>query len=80
MSGATQSSSESIAAYLDAVMRRDGFHPDIEYIVNGSPTLDPQGRSLPISQDCHAALPWLGVHRGRKAVKTSWSTCTATLK
>jgi ketosteroid isomerase-like protein len=76
MSDATQSSSELIAAYLDAVMRRDGsivdrfFHPDIEYIVNGSPTLDPEGRSPPISHDCHAVLPWLGVHRGRKAVKT----------
>jgi ketosteroid isomerase-like protein len=76
MNGVAQSNSDLVAAYLDAVMRKDAslvdrfFHPDIEYTVNGSPIPDPQGRVPPISEDCRAALPWLGVHRGREAVKT----------
>ena len=75
MSVATQSNSQLIAAYLDAVMRKDAsvverfFAPDVEYMVNGTPDLDPTGVLPPISADCHAALPWLGLHRGREAVK-----------
>ena len=30
---------------------------------------DAAGVPPPISAECHAALPWLGVHRGRQAVK-----------
>lgn len=75
MSVATQSNSQLIAAYLDAVMRKDAsvverfFAPDVEYMVNGTPVPDPAGVLPPISADCHAALPWLGLHRGREAVK-----------
>ena len=75
MSVATQSNSQLIAAYLDAVLRKDAsvverfFSPDVEYMVNGTPVPDPAGVLPPISADCHAALPWLGLHRGREAVK-----------
>lgn len=71
----TQSNAELIAAYLDAVMRKDAsvverfFDPDVEYMVNGTPTPDPAAILPPISAECHAALPWLGVHRGRQGVK-----------
>jgi hypothetical protein len=30
---------------------------------------NPTGVLPPISSDCHSALPWLGLHRGREAVK-----------
>ena len=69
------SNSEIIAAYLDAVMRKDAsvvdrfFAPEVEYMVNGTPVPDRSGVLPPISADCHAALPWLGLHRGRGAVK-----------
>lgn len=70
-----QSNSELIAAYLDAVLRKDAsavdrfFATDVEYIVNGSPIPDVRGMIPPISADCYAALPWLGVHQGKEAVK-----------
>jgi ketosteroid isomerase-like protein len=70
-----QSNSEIIAAYLDAVLRKDAslidrfFAPEVEYVVNGTPAPDRAGVLPPISADCHAALPWLGLHRGREAVK-----------
>jgi ketosteroid isomerase-like protein len=75
VSAPTQSNSEIIAAYLDAVMRKDAsvidrfFAQDVEYMVNGTPAPDQAGVLPPISADCHAALPWLGLHRGREAVK-----------
>jgi hypothetical protein len=75
VSVSTQSNPELIAAYLDAVMRKDAsvverfFAPDVEYMVNGTPTPDPAGVLPPISAECHAALPWLGLHRGREAVR-----------
>lgn len=75
MSGSTHSNSELIAAYLDAVMHKDAsavdhfFAPDVEYLVNGTSWPDPAGVLPPISVDCRNALPWLGVHRGREAVK-----------
>lgn len=75
MKAAPSSSAELIAAYLDAVIRKDAsvvdrfFAPDIEYMVNGTPVADPSTALPPISQDCHTALPWLGVYRGREAVK-----------
>jgi ketosteroid isomerase-like protein len=71
----TQSNAELIAAYLDAVMRKDAsvverfFAPDVEYVVNGTSPADPACILPPISADCRAALPWLGLHRGREAVK-----------
>lgn len=70
-----QSNSEIIAAYLDAVIRKDAsvverfFDPNVEYMVNGTRVPDPAAVLPPISAECHAALPWLGVHRGREAVK-----------
>jgi len=69
------SNSEIISAYLDAVKRKDVsvvdrfFDPNIEYIVNGVPVPDPAGILPPISSGCHAALPWLGLYRGRDALK-----------
>ena len=74
MSARTKSNSELISEYLD-VMRRDAsvvdgfFAPDVEYLVNGTPQPDPAGALPPISADCLAALPCLGLHRGRVAVK-----------
>jgi ketosteroid isomerase-like protein len=71
----TPSNAELIAAYLDAVMRKEPsvverfFDPDVEYMVNGTPSPDPAGVLPQISANCHAALPWLGIHCGRKAVK-----------
>ncbi len=71
-----QSNEELIAAYLDAVMRKDAsvierfFAPDVEYMVNGSQIPDEAGVLPPISAACHAALPWLGIHRGRDGVKS----------
>jgi hypothetical protein len=72
---APKSNSQIIAAYLDAVVRKDAsvidsfFAPDVEYMVNGTSPPDPAGVLPPISADCRAALPWLGLHRGREAVK-----------
>jgi len=70
-----QSYSEIIAAYLDAVIRKDVsvidrfFAPDVEYMVNGTPSPDLAGVLPPISADCRAAPPGLGLHCGREAVK-----------
>jgi len=75
MGTAAQSNSELIAAYLDAVIRKDVtavdryFDPDVEYMVNGTLVPDAAGVLPPISADCHAALPWLGLHHGRSALK-----------
>jgi ketosteroid isomerase-like protein len=75
MSAAVQSNSALIATYLEAVIRKDSsavdkyFHPDVEYVVNGAETRDRAGMLPLISQECHIALPWLGLHRGREAVK-----------
>jgi ketosteroid isomerase-like protein len=57
-------------------MRKDAsvidrfFAPEVEYMVNGTRAPDPAGVLPPISADCQAALPWLGLHRGREAVKS----------
>lgn len=75
MSAAAQSNSKLIAAYLDAVIRKDAsvvdrcFHPNVEYMVNGTPVPDPAGMLPPISTECHTALPWLGIYHGREALK-----------
>jgi ketosteroid isomerase-like protein len=75
MNALTQSSATIIAAYLDAVIRKDAsaidryFDPDVEYMVNGSPSGDKTGALPPISVACHSALPWLGLYRGREALK-----------
>lgn len=75
LSGAARSNEDLIADYLDAVTRKDGsavdrcFGPDVEYVVNGSPIPDPAGGLPPISSECLAALPWLGVHQGRRGVE-----------
>jgi ketosteroid isomerase-like protein len=44
------------------------FHPDIEYLVNGTPVVA-NGALPPLSTACHAALPGLGLYRGRTAVE-----------
>ena len=75
MDAPVRSSADLIAAYLDAVIRKDAsavdryFDPDVEYMINGRPGGDPAGTLPPLSADCHAALPWLGFYRGRQALK-----------
>jgi hypothetical protein len=75
MDAQAHSNSQLIAAYLDAVIRKDPsavdryFDPEVEYMVNGTPWSDPAGALPPISSECHAALPWLGLYRGRQALK-----------
>jgi len=75
VSVSTQSNSGLIAANLNAVMREDSLSSITsllqmsKYIVNGTPSADPARVLPPNSADCHAALPWLGLHRGRGAVK-----------
>ncbi|MBV8513911.1 MAG: nuclear transport factor 2 family protein [Acidobacteria bacterium] len=70
-----QSNSAIIAAYLDAVIQKDAsavdrfFASDVEYVVNGAPVATPDGDVPPISSECQRALPWLGLHAGRDAVK-----------
>jgi len=70
-----QSNSELIASYLDAVIRKDAsavdrfFATDVEYMVNCTPIADPAGALPPISTDCCTALPWVGMHKGKEAVK-----------
>jgi glyoxylase-like metal-dependent hydrolase (beta-lactamase superfamily II)/ketosteroid isomerase-like protein len=72
---AATTSSELIAGYLDAVVRKDGsavaryFDADVEYMVNGTPVPDPDGVLPPLSEACHVALPWLGIYRGRSALE-----------
>jgi ketosteroid isomerase-like protein len=75
MNPSAQSNTALVAAYLEAVIRKDAsavdkyFHPDVEYMVNGTPVPDPAGVLPLVSGDCRCALPWLGLHRGRDAVK-----------
>jgi glyoxylase-like metal-dependent hydrolase (beta-lactamase superfamily II)/ketosteroid isomerase-like protein len=64
-----------IKSYLGAVARKETdvverfFHPDVEYMVNGVATIDERGTLPPISPECSAALPWLGLYRGRDALQ-----------
>ena len=75
MGALAQSNSQLIAAYLDAVIQKDAsavdryFDPDVEYIVNGVPGPRSTDALPPISEDCGAALPWLGLYRGKEALK-----------
>jgi ketosteroid isomerase-like protein len=61
---------------LDAVIRRDAsavdryFAPDVEYMVKCSPLPDRSESLPPISAECRAALPWLGIYHGRDALKS----------
>jgi hypothetical protein len=71
-----RSNAEIVAEYLDCVLRKDNtavdrfFHPDIEYVINGSRLPDRDPAIPPISAECITALPWLGHYRGRDALKT----------
>jgi glyoxylase-like metal-dependent hydrolase (beta-lactamase superfamily II)/ketosteroid isomerase-like protein len=64
-----------IKSYLAAVARKETgvverfFHPNVEYMVNGVASLDDGGTLPPISSECRAALPWLGLYRGLDALK-----------
>jgi hypothetical protein len=86
LSVSAQSNSELIAAYLDAVMRKDAsvvehfLAPDVEYMVNGTSWPDPAGVLPPISAECRAALPWLGCTVVEKRSRSFWHTCIATWK
>lgn len=70
-----RANAEIIAEYLDCVLRRDHtavdryFHPDIAYVVNGSPLPDRSPAIPAISAECIGALPWLGHYRGKDALK-----------
>ncbi|MBV8066440.1 MAG: MBL fold metallo-hydrolase, partial [Candidatus Eremiobacteraeota bacterium] len=44
-------------------------HPEIEYMVNGVASLELDSTLPPISSECSAALPWLGLYRGRDALR-----------
>jgi ketosteroid isomerase-like protein len=74
VSARAQSNADLIGPYLDAVIRRDFsvvdryFDANVEYMVNGTPEADPAGALPPISAECHAALPWLGLYHGREAL------------
>ena len=78
MSPAVQSNSALIASYLQAVIRKDAsavdkyFQPKVEYVVNGASSADAAGALPLISQECHTALPWLGLHRGREPGSSLW--------
>jgi ketosteroid isomerase-like protein len=71
-----RSNAEIVAEYLDCVVRKDRtavdrfFHPDIEYVINGSPLPDRDPAIPPLSVECITALPWLGHYRGKDALKT----------
>ena len=75
MNAPARSGGELVTAYLEAVTRKDAsvvdnfFHPDVEYVVNGTEMRPPEGVLPVISPQCHDALPWFGLHRGRGAVK-----------
>lgn len=70
-----QSNAKVLAEYLDCVLRKDPatvdrfFHPDIEYVVDGSPLPHRDHTIPPISAECIAAVPWAGYYRGKSAVK-----------
>jgi ketosteroid isomerase-like protein len=74
MDAAAGSNAELIASHLDAVIRKDAsavdrhFDPNVEYMVNRT-VPDSAGALPPISAQCHAALQWLGIYRGREALK-----------
>jgi ketosteroid isomerase-like protein len=69
------SAASLVAEYLDAVARKDHsavdrfFHPDVEYMVNGCPARDRTNDLPPISDECRDALPWLGIYRGKEALR-----------
>jgi hypothetical protein len=74
MTAADHGNAELIASRFDAVLRKGAsavdryFDPNVEYVVNGTPSSDPTGVLPRISEDCHAALPWLCLYRGREAL------------
>jgi len=71
-----RSNAEKIVGdYLDSVLRKDHtavdrfFHPEVEYMINGSPALDRAAELPYLSPECKSALPWLGYYRGKEALK-----------
>ena len=54
---------EIVADYLDSVLRKDHsavdrfFHPEVEYMINGSPAQDRDPTLPPLSPECKSALP-----------------------
>jgi ketosteroid isomerase-like protein len=65
VSTSTKSNSELIAAYLDAVMRKDAtvverfVAPHVEYMVNGAAVLDPEGVLPPSRRTAMPRFPGL---------------------
>jgi hypothetical protein len=61
-----QSSGKLVSLYMEAITRRDTavvdrfFHPDVEYIVNGTASRDTAAQLPSISEQCGTALPWAG--------------------
>ena len=68
-------SAEIVAAYLNAVIEKDAsavdryFGPDIQYVVNGVPGASPSSGLPPLAEETVRAMPWMGLHRGRKELK-----------
>lgn len=85
MAAQVESNAEIVAAYLDAVLRKDHsavkrfFDPDITYFVNGSAQRDTERRWPPISAELEAALPWLGRHVHHEGVEAFLETMHANL-
>jgi glyoxylase-like metal-dependent hydrolase (beta-lactamase superfamily II)/ketosteroid isomerase-like protein len=70
-----RSTAKIVAEYLECALQKDPaavdrfFHPDIEYVVDGSPLPHRDQTIPPISAECIAAVPWAGYYRGKSAVK-----------
>jgi ketosteroid isomerase-like protein len=75
MGANARSNAEIVADYLDSVLRKDHsavdrfFHPEVEYMINGSPAQDRNPALPSLSPECKSALPWLGYYRGKEALK-----------
>ncbi len=75
MSQTAAAAADVIKDYLDAVARKDAgvvdrfFHPDVEYMVNGVASVDGNVTLPHITPNCSGALPWLGLYRGRDALR-----------
>jgi hypothetical protein len=83
MSAPAQSSTELIDAYLDAVIRKDVsavdryFHPNVEYMVNGTPPRIQRECCLPFLRSVTAPSHGSVSITAEKLSKGFWRTCTA---
>ena len=79
-----QSNSEIIAAYLDAVMRKDAsvidrfFAPEVEYMVNGTRVPDRAGVLPQFPRIATQRFPGLACIAVERRSRAFWRTCIAT--